>query len=152
MTRFRSRRLQPVQAVARRREQGAARALTESQGRQAAARRQLEELECFRREYAHRFQQAGRVGLGGKALQEYQQFLAQLDQAIAAQRARLAAGEAELGTCRETWRGLRARARALDRVVERLQAGERRRRERREQAASDERAQHTGRWDTGSFE
>ena len=145
MARSRSRRLQPVQDFARRREQDAALALARSQGRLAAGRRQLQELERYREEYSRRFRSAGETGLGGKALQEYQQFLHQLDRAIAAQRQRLAAGEAELGSCREVWQGLRARAQALDLTVERLRSRERRRRDRREQAESDERAQHGGR-------
>ncbi|RMG30704.1 MAG: flagellar export protein FliJ [Gammaproteobacteria bacterium] len=132
----RSRRFLPVVEQARRREQEAARRLGEAQARWRQAEAQLRQLAAYRDEYAKRLETCGTVAAA--RLRDYLCFLERLNQAIDQQRALLERLEGEVEARRETWQGLHARRRALDRVREGYLREERREAERRDQRRLDE--------------
>jgi len=140
----RSKRLKPVVRVAESREQQAARALGEAQTRLAQAKQQLEELCQYRADYGRRLQQAGASGMGAARLDDYQQFLHKLGQAIEQQTRTIAQAAREVEERRSQWYILRGKVRMLDTVVCRYQDAEERQALRKEQQEQDERAQRRG--------
>jgi flagellar FliJ protein len=137
--------MEPVIRIAAERERAAARRLGEARGYLQQQQQRQTELLDYHREYAQRFREAGSIGLGGAQLQSYRVFLAQLDQAIDYQRGVVTRSEEVVAARLREWHETRTRLKALDKVVERYQAEERRCEERREQSETDERAQRFGR-------
>jgi len=140
-----SRRLKPVVRVAENREQQAARALGVAQTRLGQAQQQLEELQRYRDDYRQRFQQAGATGMGAAQLEDYQQFLHKLGQAIEQQGQQVVQATQEAEAKRALWFASRGKVRMLDTVVARYQAIEDQQASRREQREQDERSQRGGR-------
>ena len=143
-----SRRLKPVVRVAEGREQQAARALGVAQARLGQVQQQQEELQRYRDDYRQRFQQAGAVGMGAVQLDDYQQFLHKLEQAIEQQGQQVALATQEVEAKRVLWFASRGKVRMLDTVVARYQAIEEQQVARREQREQDERSQRGGRSET----
>ncbi|VAX02241.1 hypothetical protein MNBD_GAMMA20-1653 [hydrothermal vent metagenome] len=143
-----SRRLKPVVRVAEGREQQAARALGVAQARLGQVQQQQEELQRYRDDYRQRFQQAGAVGMGAVQLEDYQQFLHKLEQAIEQQGQQVALATQEVEAKRVLWFASRGKVRMLDTVVARYQAIEEQQVARREQREQDERSQRGGRSET----
>ena len=141
----RSKRLKPVVQVAEGREQQAARALGAAQTRLLQAEQQYHELCRYREDYRQRFQQVGAFGMGALQLEDYQQFLHKLGQAIEQQEQVIAQARQEVEARRSQWFTLRGKLRSLDSVVSRYQASEEKQARRREQQEQDERAQRPGR-------
>jgi flagellar FliJ protein len=101
-------------------------------------KRKLTLLQDYRDEYAARFRQAARDGLGQPEWRNYQAFLGRLDEAVrqqleavSRQAAHTAAGQAE-------WQQQRARLKAFDALSRRHRAGEAREELRQEQKTQDE--------------
>lgn len=140
-----SRRLKPVVRVAEGREQQAARALGVAQARLGQVQQQQEELQRYRDDYRQRFQQAGAVGMGAVQLEDYQQFLHKLEQAIEQQGQQVALATQEVEAKRVLWFASRGKVRMLDTVVARYEAIEEQQVARREQREQDERSQRSGR-------
>lgn len=137
----RSDRLQPVAKLARQGERDAARDLGVARSRQQAEEERLQDLLAYRREYLSDFQRKGRAGVTGSALQQFQQFLGQLDKAIDQQQRRLAGAGAEVQQSTHQWQQRASKSKAIDNVVQNLNAQEAVERDRREQKVTDERNQ-----------
>ena len=134
----RSERLNPVRRVTEAREQDAARELGECQQQLQRLQQQLLELEGYRREYQAHYQQSGQAGITAQRLLQLQQFLANIDKAVAQQQQEILAAERRCEERRQRWFAARGRSQALDKVAERYQEDERQQQGRREQKESDE--------------
>jgi flagellar FliJ protein len=134
--------MKPIKRYADSREQDAGVLLARARALVEDRERQLAELQRYREEYAA--QQSQGVGtLDPVRLQNYHAFLARLQDAARQQRQLVDEAQAELERCLADWRASRAEAAALGRVVERMEHGERRESDRREQHDHDERALRT---------
>lgn len=135
----RSQRLAPVVRLSAHRQQQAVQAF--GQARQLLARheRQLQELRQYRHEYLAQMRDRGVGGLSAASLREFQEFVAQLDRAIAQQEQAVARAAAESDRCRQAWMRTRQDSRAVDEAVARSRAAEGREARRREQRESDDR-------------
>lgn len=132
----RSQRLQRVADIAGKRTDEAARRVAECTHALDAARRQLEELQQFRHDYA---QPANGHGVSVAELLNRQQFVARIDQAIAQQSRDIEQHVKNLAKVRAAWLESRNRHAALDSVTTRYRDRERANEERAEQAALDDR-------------
>lgn len=137
----RSQRLQRVADIAGKRTDEAANVVAERLRGLHAARRQLEELQQFRRDYARQPSPDG-AGVSVAELLNRQRFVARIDQAIAQQQAEIEQHARDLAQARAAWRASRNRSAALDTVTERYRSREQASEERAEQAAIDDRMQH----------
>lgn len=107
---------------------------------------QLAELQRFLREYQHTDPQAS---LSMTQLMNRQQFLQRIKDAIVFQQGAVERLRVSLEDQRQRWMQARNRAKALDSVAQRMEAGDNRASERHEQSEADERAQRsTSIWDT----
>lgn len=138
-----SQRLEPVVKVAESREQQAARALGQAQAQLAQAEQRQAELEGYKEEYLRRFHTAGSRGMSAAQMEDYRRFLGKLDAAIAQQQQVVAQAAGIVETQRHQWFERRGKTRALDKVVSRYQADERRQEAQQEQGELDERAQRS---------
>lgn len=136
-----SKRLEPVVKVAESREQQAARALGDAQGKLADAEARLTELKSYREEYIARFQHAGAAGMGAVRMEDYQKFLHKLSMAIEQQKQLIAQAARGVEEKRRLWYMSRSKVQMLDTVVSRYQAEEQRHADRKEQGELDERSQ-----------
>lgn len=144
-TMTRSKRMQPVQTVARGREQDAMHKLGQSQQYLDAQLAKLEELRAYREQYTRDFTASGENGLNATRLREFRAFLGKLGEAISQQEALIARYRSRHEEHREQWVKTRSHSQAIDKVVDRFREQERRQQERREQHEQDERAQRTPR-------
>ena len=137
----RSDRLQPVAKLARQGERDAARDLGAARSREQAEEERMQDLLAYRREYLADFQRKGRAGVTGAVLQQFQQFLGQLDKAIEQQQRRLTGAGVQVSQSTQQWQQRASKAKAIDNVVSNLHTQEAVERDRREQKAVDERNQ-----------
>ena len=143
MTR-RTKRLEPVDQLARSAERDCARRLAGVQQRLAEAERRLAELERYREEYHQAFNARARSGLQARGLREYQAFIARLDEALAQQRGSLEQLRAEQAQEHGRWQSAEVRSSAVGKVIEKARREERQVEDRRLQRELDERAQRQG--------
>jgi flagellar FliJ protein len=136
-----SERFKPIQRIASHRERKAAAALGESLKQRQAAVQRLEDLRRYHAEYLERFSQAARCGLSSGQALEYQVFLGKLEAAIDQQEEIVARSEQACENSKADWRGKHSKAKAMDNAVGRMHEAEGRKRVRKEQAESDDRAQ-----------
>ena len=139
MSKKKSDRWQALRKIADQYEQRAARSLGQSQGNLSQQRQRLEELLHFRQEYNQQFMATGSRGMDGTTLQSFQQFLQQLDQAIAQQRRTVAAAELDCDNKRGLWQDKHKTTRIYDKTIERFVNQEQRTQARKEQRENDER-------------
>jgi flagellar FliJ protein len=137
----RSKRMQPVQRVAQRREQAAIQKLGQSQQYLDAQRAKLEELREYRDQYARQFEDSGGAGLGAIRMRDYRIFLGRLNEVIRQQEAVVAQCDARHAQTREQWIATRSRSQAIDKVVDRFVRQERQQQDKQEQREQDERSQ-----------
>lgn len=140
----RSQRLEPVHSVVEDNERKIARKFAHAEHRCNEATTKLRELERYHGEYAQGFQQRAQGGMGASGLRDYQVFLARLKEAIKQQYAVVQRAEAERESVRQEWYKAMQRTKAIEHVMEKWLAEERRALERREQIETDERAQRSG--------
>ncbi len=136
----RSTRLQPVVKFAQRNEQAAAQAFGEAQQAVTKEHSKLQELQHYREEYIADFQRKGRAGVSGSAMQQFQHFLARLDEAIAQQVKRVSGASVQVQQKNEQWQEKLTRSRALNNAAGQMQQQERQQQDKREQKESDERS------------
>jgi len=105
----------------------------------------LLELRRYRGEYEQQFTARVATGMGAAELRDYQAFLARLTEAMRQQQAVVNRLQAERDAERSRWQEAARRAKAIDHVVTRWQAEERRVADQREQRDTDERAQRAPR-------
>lgn len=134
----RSKRMQPVQHVAKCREQDAMHKLGQSQQYLDAQKAKLEELRAYRDQYANDFAETGGNGVSATRVQDYRVFLGRLGEAIRQQEALIAQCEAQHEQTRQQWVDSRSHSQAIGKVIEHCQAEENTVRERREQQEQDE--------------
>ncbi len=134
----RSERLAPLQRLAERKEEAAARALGIARRKLAEAEQRLLELRRFRDEYCRQLQNSGQQGLAGRQLQSFQQFLAQLDAAIGQQQTVIEQCRNDCDTQTRQWEGRHREQHILDKTVDRFRTREQRETRRREQKLEDE--------------
>ncbi len=139
----RSERFAPLQRLAERKEEAAARALGIARRKLAEAEQRLLELRRFREEYCRQLHNSGQQGLDGRQLQSFQQFLAQLDTAIGQQQSVIEQCRNDCADRTRHWEGCHREQRILDRTIDRFRHQEQRETRRREQKLEDE--QTTGR-------
>jgi flagellar FliJ protein len=133
----RSKRMQPVATVAHNRQQNAARIMGERQRSLDDQQQRLQELNNYRDEYARRFE-GGAESMAGINMRDYRLFLSRLNEAIEEQARRVEQARAALEQSRGQWTTTRVHSDAVNKVVERMQADERRAEDRREQKENDE--------------
>lgn len=136
----RSERLQPVARLADKQERSAAQALGEAKQAQVSEEQRLLELQTYRQEYVADFQRRGRSGLNGIELQQFQQFLGQLDRAIEQQQQRIRGAVVQVEQRTGQWQQRASKAKAINNVVGNLQQSEVRQADKREQAVQDDRS------------
>lgn len=136
----RSQRLQPVARLADKQERSAAQALGEARQAQVSEEQRLQELLSYRLEYIADFQRRGRAGLNGVELQQFQQFLLQLDRAIEQQHQRIRGAVVQVEQRVGQWQQRASKAKAINNVVGNLQQTELRQADKREQAVQDDRS------------
>jgi flagellar FliJ protein len=138
----RSERLGRVANIAHTSEQSAARRLAEAQHLVNEGRRELEELKRYQGDYTALLQAAGQNPAGSIAsLRNHRAFLTRLVDAVEAQQEKVRQAEQQYSLRRDKWLGERARAQALNKVVEQHRSDENRAVERRENREQDDRAQ-----------
>lgn len=133
-------RLKTVTKVADERERQAAREMGAAQQTLAQRQQRLKELQNYRDEYARRFSDTNHDARPVVLVNDYRLFMHRLDQAVVQQQRVVDVATAEYEKKRASWMALRAKAKALDKVVDKLKQGERRVADRKEQKDSDERA------------
>jgi flagellar FliJ protein len=143
MTMRRSQRIGVLADLEQNESDAAARALGDSQRVLRERESVLAELRRYREDYAG----AGRLRSGRLsvvAYQDYQRFLARLDEAIAQQSRLVNDALAECEVRRGEWMAARSRAMSLEKAVERCERVEERADARREQRSLDDVASSTG--------
>lgn len=138
----RSQRLQRVADIAGKRTDEAANALAERVRNLDAAKRQLLELQQFRRDYEVMPAAPQGSGTSVAEMLNRQHFVARIDSAIAQQQREVEERARQLAQARAAWLESRSRSAALDTVTQRYRGREQASEERAEQAALDERMQH----------
>ena|ERR1044071_1191663 len=143
----RAKRLEPVQDVVEAAERRLAQSLAGLQRRLADAESKLLELERYRDEYQQGLTQRAGGGIGVAQLRDYQAFLGRLNEAIRQQQSVVQRARGDRDAEQQRWQHAARRVKAVDHVVDRWQAEDRRVAERREQRDTDERGQRTRRRD-----
>lgn len=141
----RARRIEPVQDLVEDAERRLAMSVAGFEKRVKEAETKLQELQSYRLEYQQQFSQRAGRGMGATDLRDYQAFLARLDDAIRQQQALMLRVQADRDVERQKWQKAAVKAKALDHVVDKWRAEERRAEDQREQRDSDERGQRVKR-------
>jgi len=134
-------RFKPIQKLAEKKEREAAAAFGKTLKTRDDAQHRLDDLRQYHKEYLDRFSAATRNGICGAQIQEYQAFIAKLEEAIGEQKRALQAMEVNCEHSKQEWRGKYSKSKAMDTAVDRLKEEEMHERERREQNASDDHSQ-----------
>jgi flagellar FliJ protein len=135
--------MQPVQRIARGREEQAMHKLGQSQRFLDAQQARLEELRTYRDQYSREFAASGQSGLDVSRARDYRAFLSRLGEAIQQQEALVARSKSQHEQTRQRWVESRSHSQAIDKVIDRYRRQERQQLERREQLEHDECAQRT---------
>ncbi len=142
MTRFP---LQTVLDLMQSRADGAARELGKRIAAEKNAKAQLAMLEEYRSDYAERFRGAAQRGMSPREWQNYQEFMARLDEAIDQQTIAVTGSERHRAAGQQQWMDQANRLRAFDHLADRHHDRERQIEGRREQKLTDEIAsRHSG--------
>ena len=136
-----SKRFKPIQRIADNRERQAASALGESLKVRHAAEQRLAELRAYHAEYLQRYGETTRNGASAAQIRDYHLFLDKLEQAIREQERVASQAQQQCSASKDHWRERYNRSQAMSKVVDRLQDGERRAADKREQSDQDERNQ-----------
>lgn len=135
----RSTRLQPIVKLAHRSEKDAAQAAGDAQQKSQLEQKKLNDLIQYREEYIGDFQRKGRAGVSGAAMQQFQQFLSRLDDAIGQQHQRVNGAGVQVQQKNEQWQEKMTRSRALNNAVGGIKQQEQQLQDKREQKDADER-------------
>ena len=136
----RSKRIAPVQKVLEGKEQAQARKLRVAQQAVAAAEARLAELRRYQVDYASGFDTQVAQGSPVHVLQDYRAFMMRLGDAVRQQEQLLERQRVEVAIQTAHWQAAARQSRGLDAVVAGWKKQELQVMERREQAATDERA------------
>lgn len=136
----RSKRMQPVQRVAQRREQDAMQKLGQAQQYLAAQKTKLAELRDYREQYTRQFETSSGAGLGATWIRDYRIFLGRLNEAIRQQELSIARSVEQLEEIRGQWMETHCHSQAIDKVVGGFVREERKQQDKQEQREQDEHA------------
>lgn len=128
-----SQRISPIKNLAENNESKAASQLGQSNQTLLQHQNRLTELLDYRQEYLQRFNDSGKAGMSGSQLQQYQQFIAKLDVAIAQQKQHIAQLNQQCEQARQHWQQKHNRTQALDKTMQRYQHQEKHQQARKEQ-------------------
>ncbi len=142
MVKRKSDRIKLLQKLATQYEQIAAKDLGRSASNLLAQTERLEQLKTFRIEYTNQFSLAGQQGMDVRSMMAFQNFLTQLDTAIAQQQQTVNAAHNDKEKKKTTWEGKHITTRVYDKTLEKTLSKETRQDERKQQIAADDRAQH----------
>ena len=106
--------LQPLLELMQDRTDEATRQLGQLIAAEQNARGRLQLLSQYREEYAQRFREAQTQGLTLQSWQNYQEFLAKIDEAITQQGAIVAASEQKTAAGQQHWQAQHTRLKAID--------------------------------------
>jgi flagellar protein FliJ len=137
----RSKRLEPVGALAEQAERSCAATLASAQGRLAEAERRCAELQRYLGEYQDMFQRRASAGIGVSGMRDYQTFIARLGDAVRQQDGQIAQLQAECERARVRWIEAAARKSAVRKVIANVRSEDQKMEDRSSQKESDERAQ-----------
>jgi flagellar FliJ protein len=140
----RSKRLEPVGALAEEAERECAAEVAAVQGRLADAQRSCLELNRYLGEYQSMFQQRASAGIGVSGMRDYQTFIARLGEAVRHQQGVIEQLQADCECARARWVEAAARKSAVRKVIANVRAEDQKLEERRNQNESDEHAQRLG--------
>ena len=140
----RSKRLEPVGALAEEAERECASEVASLQGRLADAQRSCLELKRYLGEYQNMFQQRASAGIGVSGMRDYQTFIARLSEAVRQQQGVIDQLQADCEGARSRWVEAAARKSAVRKVIANVRAEDQKIDERRSQNESDEHAQRLG--------
>ena len=132
----RSKKLKPVVQHVDKREQNALQAVAFSQQQLRQQQLRLQQLIDYKQEYIA--QQAQPKTCSSLQMQEFQRFLAQLDDTISRQQQVVAMAERELDIKRNHWKLSRSKSEAMHKVVDRIQSNEQKKADKVEQKLMDE--------------
>lgn len=137
----RSKRLEPVGALAEEAERNCAAQLASAQGLLAEAEHRRVELKRYLGEYQAMFQRRATAGIGVSGMRDYQTFIARLGEAVRQQDSLTAQLQSECERARARWLEAAARKSAVRKVIANVHSEDRKMEDRRNQKESDERAQ-----------
>ncbi|HEY4975660.1 MAG TPA: flagellar export protein FliJ [Steroidobacteraceae bacterium] len=137
----RSKRLEPVGALADEAERECAAQVAAVQGRLADAQRSCVELKRYLSEYQNMFQRRASAGMGVTGMRDYQTFIARLGEAVRQQQAVIDQLQTDCEHARARWLAAAARKSALRKVIANVRSEDQKLEERRTQNESDEHAQ-----------
>lgn len=143
MVKRKSDRIKLLQKLAGQYEQLAARDLGRSTSNVLDQIQRLEQLKTFRLEYTHQFRLAGQQGMDARSMMAFQNFLQQLDLAIAQQQHTVDSAQVDKQNKKTVWEGKHITTRVYDKTLERTLSKEQKQAERHLQNAADEHAQRT---------
>ena len=135
-----SKRLKPIENLAEEKEIAAAKHLGISLNIVAERNQKLEELEVYRKEYSLRFQSTQNAATSAYQFHDFRNFLHRLDLVIEEQKKLVAFGEQDVIEKKRIWQACRSKAKALDKVISRLEIEELSQGSRQEQKELDERS------------
>lgn len=133
-----SARLKPVEQLAEKKAKSASEEMLSARNSHQSHEQKLIELESYRSEYIEQFQTRAKNGMQSTQLQQYQQFISQLDSAIKHQILIVAQAGEILAQRQNHWRDKDSHKRAINKVVGRFKQQESRTLEQIEQADADE--------------
>ncbi len=113
----RSKRLQPVLKLADIKAKKGARAMAYILQKIKDEENKLEQLQQFQFEYRQKVQTQGQTGVSGQELRSYQDFIVNLDLAIAQQKQQIIVVQQQGDQIKQYWRTLDARHKGIEKVV-----------------------------------
>lgn len=134
----RSKKLQPVVALARQETEQAVTKLAQANRLLHQEQLQLHDLQNYRQEYLQRFRGADPLVMPARKAIELRNFLAQLDQAIALQEQQVKQFLSQVMQHQQLWVKANSKQHAMQSLLERYQQEENQRQQRQEQRMSDE--------------
>ena len=134
-----SKRIEPIANLARNSERQAAKALGDALQHLNAQLAQLDQLRDYKVDYLQRLSASGSMGMNGKKLNEYHEFIAKLSLAIEQQEQVVKQARQLLEEKKHFWFARRGRSRALDTVLDRYLQNEQQQLDKREQRELDDR-------------
>ena len=137
----RSKRLEPVGAMADEVERECAAEVAGVLARMADAERRCVELKRYLGEYQSMFQQRAKAGMGVTGMRDYQTFIARLGEAVRQQEGVIAQLQVDCERVRARWLQAAARKSAVRKVIAKVRSEDQKVEERRSQKESDEHAQ-----------
>lgn len=138
MMQSKSSRFNPVKQLAEDRAKTATEAMVSARNELQGHRDKLSDLMQYRNDYQEQFQSKARSGMNAGQLQQYQQFISQLDKAIEQQQFQVQQSKATLEQKQSHWQDKNSHKKAINKAVDKLKQQEQHKENKREQHELDE--------------